>query len=109
MDKAIVIQALGALAHPVRLDVFRALVVAGPGGLTPKALIELLEVPATKLSFHLKELAIAGLVTQQQAGRNIIYRAAYEQMNGVLGFLTENCCKGVPLAEPAEAGACGSC
>jgi DNA-binding transcriptional ArsR family regulator len=97
---------LGALAHPIRLDVFRTLIVAGHGGLTPGALIEQLSVPSPKLSFHLKELAIAGLVTQEQAGRNIIYRVAYDQMDALIGFLTENCCKGAPAAEPAEAGAC---
>jgi ArsR family transcriptional regulator len=106
MDKPAVISALGALAHPIRLDVFRTLIVAGRGGLTPGALIEQLDVPSPKLSFHLKELAIAGLVTQEQAGRNIIYRAAYDQMDALIGFLTENCCKGVPVAEPAEAGDC---
>ena len=109
MDKSAVITALGALAHPIRLDVFRTLVVAGREGLTPGALIEQLDVPSPKLSFHLKELAIAGLVTQEQAGRNIIYRAAYDQMDAVIGFLTENCCKGVPVAETADAGACSSC
>ena len=107
MDKPTVIAALGALAHPIRLDVFRTLIVAGREGLTPGALIEQLDVPSPKLSFHLKELAIAGLVTQEQAGRNIIYRAAYDQMDGVIGFLTKNCCKGVPVAETASAGACG--
>lgn len=106
MDKPAVISALGALAHPIRLDVFRTLIVAGRGGLTPGALIEQLDVPSPKLSFHLKELAIAGLVTQEQAGRNIIYRAAYDQMDALIGFLTENCCKGVPIAELAETGDC---
>ena len=106
MDKATAISSLGALAHPIRLDVFRTLIVAGREGLTPGALIEELDVPSPKLSFHLKELAIAGLVTQEQAGRNVIYRAAYDQMDALIGFLTENCCKGVPVAEPGEAGAC---
>jgi len=106
MDKPTVIAALGALAHPIRLDVFRTLVVAGRGGLTPGALIEQLDVPSPKLSFHLKELATAGLVTQEQVGRNIIYRAAYDRMEALIGFLTENCCKGVAIAAPAEAGAC---
>ena len=107
MDKPAVIAALGALAHPIRLDVFRTLIVAGREGLTPGALIEQLDVPSPKLSFHLKELAIAGLVTQQQAGRNIIYRAAYDQMDALIGFLTENCCKGVLVTETANGDACG--
>ena len=106
MDKPDVIAALSALAHPIRLDIFRTLVVAGPEGLTPGALIEHLEVPSPKLSFHLKELSIAGLVTAEQIGRNIIYRAAYGRMNGVLGYLTDNCCKGVLITETADAGAC---
>src|SRR5688572_28083296 len=106
MEKSAVICALGALAHPIRLDVFRTLVVAGREGMTPGALIEQLDVPSPKLSFHLKDLAIAGLVTQEQAGRNIIYRAAYDQMDAVIGFLTKNCCKGVPVPETAAAGAC---
>ena len=107
MDKSAVISALGALAHPIRLDAFRTLVVAGREGLTPGALIEQLDVPSPKLSFHLKELAIAGLVTQEQAGRNIIYRAAYDQMDAVIGFLTKNCCKGVQVTKTANADECG--
>ena len=94
MEERDVIQSLAALAHPLRLQIFRALVVTGRQGLTPSVMQEALEVPATTLSFHLKELAYAGLVTQERASRNIIYRAAYERMNGVLGYLTENCCQG---------------
>lgn len=94
MKEQDVVKSLSALAQPVRLRVFRALVVAGPNGLTPGALVEALAVPATGLSFHLKELMHAGLVSQQREGRNLIYRAAYEQMNGVLAYLTEHCCQG---------------
>jgi ArsR family transcriptional regulator len=93
-----VISALAALAQPIRLKVFRALVVAGADGLTPGALQERMVVPATTLSFHLKELANAGLVTQERASRNLIYRAAFERMNTVLGYLTENCCQGAECA-----------
>ena len=106
MKKAQVIRALGALAHEVRLDVFRLLVIAGPKGTIPSALSAKLKVPPTKLSFHLKELTIAGLVTAEQDGRYLIYRAAYDQMNGVIGFLTENCCKGMNVTEKADAAAC---
>ncbi len=109
MEQTSVIQALGALAHPIRLDAFRALVVAGPEGLTPGVLIEQLAVPSAKLSFHLKELAIAGLVTQEQAGRNVIYRAAYAQMNGLLGYLTDNCCQGRSCAVDAPASLLPDC
>jgi DNA-binding transcriptional ArsR family regulator len=94
MDENDVVRALAALAQPLRLQVFRALVVAGSQGLTPGTMSEALGVPQNSLSFHLKELSNAGLVTQERASRHIIYRAAYEQMNGLLRYLTENCCKG---------------
>jgi ArsR family transcriptional regulator, arsenate/arsenite/antimonite-responsive transcriptional repressor len=107
MNKSGVVRALGALAHPIRLDVFRALVVAGHEGLTPGVLIEQLDVPSAKLSFHLKELAIAGLVTQERSSRNVIYRAAYDQMDGVIRYLADNCCKGfVPAPQDSDAAAC---
>lgn len=107
MDEDQVIRALAALAHPVRLKVFRALVVAGPAGMTPGVMQEGLGVPATTLSFHLKELATAGLVTAERASKNLIYRTAYGQMNDLLAYLTENCCAGAACAvEPASA-ACG--
>jgi ArsR family transcriptional regulator, arsenate/arsenite/antimonite-responsive transcriptional repressor len=102
-----VVKALGALAHPVRLQVFRALVVSGPGGLTPGVMQEGLGIPGTTLSFHLKELASAGLVTQERASRNLLYRAAYDQMNGLLGYLTENCCAGAACAVESSSAACG--
>ncbi|APW39229.1 transcriptional regulator [Rhodoferax koreense] len=94
MEENAVVRSLLALAQVVRLRVFRALVVAGPDGMTPGALAEALEVPATGLSFHLKELANAGLVSQERQGRNLIYRASFEEMNQLLAFLTENCCQG---------------
>jgi ArsR family transcriptional regulator len=104
MDEQEVVAALAALAQPVRLKVFRALVVTGTAGLTPGAMAEGLGIPQNTLSFHLKELTHAGLVTQERASRNIIYRAAYERMNGLLGYLTENCCAGaacsVEVADP---------
>jgi ArsR family transcriptional regulator len=90
------VKALAALAQAVRLRVFRALVVAGPDGLTPGTLCETLAVPATSLSFHLKELMHAGLVTQERDGRHLIYRADFTRMNGLLGYLTEHCCQGQP-------------
>ena len=97
-----VVKALGALAHPVRLKVFRALVVSGPRGLTPGVMQEGLGIPATTLSFHLKELGTAGLASVERSSRSLVYRAAYDQMNGLLGYLTENCCQGSACAvEPA--------
>jgi ArsR family transcriptional regulator len=98
VEQTDVIKALAALAHPVRLQVFRALVVTGQAGLTPGTIAEGLDIPPNTLSFHLKELAIAGLVTQERSSRNIIYRAAFDRMNGVLGYLTENCCQGAACA-----------
>lgn len=109
MDSQSVVQALAALAHPVRLAAFRALVVAGPEGLAQKALAEAVGVGPTNLAFHLKELAAAGLVTQAQAGRFVMYRAAYARMNELLAHLTESCCAGSaqrPAAEPSDACGC---
>ncbi|MDQ0591620.1 ArsR/SmtB family transcription factor [Variovorax paradoxus] len=105
MEEQDIVRSLAALAQPVRLQVFRALVVAGPAGLTPGALVEALGVQATSLSFHLKELTHSGLVTQERSGRNLIYRAAFEQMNALIGYLTENCCQG----EACLAGAPQAC
>jgi ArsR family transcriptional regulator, arsenate/arsenite/antimonite-responsive transcriptional repressor len=107
MQEDEVIKALGALAHPLRLQVFRALVVTGPSGLTPGVIQDALGVPATTLSFHLKELANAGLVTVERSSRTLIYRAAYDRMNGVLGYLTDNCCQGVACAVQPTTAACG--
>lgn len=107
MEESAVIKALAAMAQPVRLQVFRALIVAGPKGLTPGALSESLGVPSTSLSFHLKELTNAALVTQERDGRNLIYRAAYERMNALLAYLTANCCAGAACAVTTPA--CVNC
>ena len=107
MEEQDVVRSLAALAQPVRLRVFRALVVRGGTGLTPGAMAEGLDIPANTLSFHLKELANAGLVTQQRSSRNIIYRAAFGRMNALLGYLTENCCQGAECAIEPPAQACG--
>jgi DNA-binding transcriptional ArsR family regulator len=107
MNEDLAVSTLAALAHLQRLRVFRALIVAGPDGLTPSVLAEQLVVARNALSFHLKELAHAGLVTVEQHGRNLIYRAEYAQMNGLIGYLTEHCCQGgvcevSPGAEPCD-------
>ena len=94
MNETQVIQALAALSQALRLRVFRLLVQAGPQGLTPSALAQSLEVTPSALSFHLKELTQAGLLTQERASRNLIYRANFAQMNRLMGYLTENCCEG---------------
>ena len=95
-----VVRSLAALAQPLRLRIFRSLVVAGEAGLTPGSLTESLEVPATSLSFHLKELVHSGLVSQERQGRHLIYRASIATMNELLGFLTENCCQGADCLAP---------
>ncbi len=105
MEESDAIRSLAALAHNLRLRVFRMLVVAGPQGLTPGAIAEQLDVPGATLSFHLKELMTAQLVTQERDGRNLIYRAAFSHMNALLGFLTENCCQGEACLD-ARAAAC---
>lgn len=94
MEELDVVRALAALAQPLRLQIFRVLVVAGRTGLTPGALVEHLGVASTTLSFHLKELANAQLITQQRDGRFLIYRASFDRMNALLGYLTANCCQG---------------
>jgi ArsR family transcriptional regulator len=98
MESKEVVLALAALAHPLRLEVFRALVVAGQSGLTPGVIQGALDVPPATLSFHLKELANSGLVTQERASRHLIYRAEYDNMNALLGYLTANCCQGAACA-----------
>lgn len=98
MDETDAVQSLAALAHCMRLRVFRALVVAGAAGRVPGALAEQLDVAPTALSFHLKELSRAGLVTQERQGRNLVYRASFEAMTALLGYLTDNCCEGAACA-----------
>ena len=92
------ISALGALAQESRLAVFRLLVCAGPSGRAASKIAEELAIPPSSLSFHLKELAYAGLVTSRQEGRFVIYAANFDAMNALLGFLTENCCGGNPCS-----------
>ncbi len=107
MEEKDVIKALAALAQPHRLKAFRAMVVAGREGLTPGVIAAELDVPAATLSFHLKELVHAGLITQERSGRNLIYRAEYVCMNDVLAYLTDNCCQGeVCLDEAASSCNC---
>ena len=96
MDEDAAVVALAALAQGMRLRVFRKLVGAGPPGMTPGTLSATLDVPASTLSFHLKELMQAGLVTQQRDGRKLIYRPAIAQMDALLQYLTAHCCGGLP-------------
>lgn len=94
MDEPQAVAALAALAQPARLRIFRALVQAGPQGLTPGSIAALLGLAPSTLSFHLKELAHAGLVLAEREGRHLHYRPALARMNALLGWLTEDCCQG---------------
>ena len=98
MESKQAISALEALAQESRLAVFRALIQAGPTGLTPSRLSEDLELPPPTLSFHLAQLRHAGLVTVTRSGRSLTYVAMYEAMNDLINFLTENCCAGSACA-----------
>jgi ArsR family transcriptional regulator, arsenate/arsenite/antimonite-responsive transcriptional repressor len=108
MEKKAAVTALAALAQDNRLDVFRLLVQAGPEGMPAGAVAAALDLAPNTLTFHFDRLRTAGLVTVRRDGRSMIYAAQFETMNGLLGFLTENCCGGVqcaPLAAPAPAPA----
>lgn len=105
IDEATAVRALAALAQAQRLRAFRALVAAGPVGATPGIMAEQLGIAPSALSFHLKELAHAGLVSAQPRGRNLIYRASFEQMSSLLAYLIEHCCQG----QSCDAGAVPSC
>ena len=98
MNEKAAVAALAALAQEARLRVFRALVGAGPEGMTPTALSAMLDIPASTLSFHLKELVHADLVSAEREGRNLHYRPALKQMNDLLAYLTAHCCQGQACA-----------
>lgn len=101
MDKSSVIAALSALAQDTRLDIYRLLVQAGPEGLAAGKIGEQLGLPSATLAFHLKELKNARLATCTRNGRSLIYAAAWTTMDGLLAYLTENCCAGAGCAPPA--------
>jgi len=102
-----VLAALAALAQESRLAVFRLLVQAGPDGLAASRIGEQLDIPPSSLSFHLKELTHAKLLTSKQDGRFVIYSADIPTMNGLIGFLTENCCGGIPCTPRSDLAAPG--
>lgn len=108
MDEKTAVSALAALAQGARLRVFRALVGAGPEGMTPGALSALLDIPASTLSFHLKELIHADLVSVEREGRNLHYRPALGRMDELLAYLTDHCCMGRSCA-PAGSRRRSSC
>ena len=96
METRQVLAALSAIAQESRLAIFRLLVQVGPDGMAASKIAEHLAIAPSSLSFHLKELSHAQLVTARQDGRFIIYAAQMDSMNALIGFLTENCCGGAP-------------
>ncbi len=94
MDNGRAVQALAALAHDTRLALFRMLVERGPEGLSAGVIAERLGIAPSSLTFHVQHLHRAGLVSQRRLGRQLIYAADFQAMNGLVGFLTENCCGG---------------
>jgi DNA-binding transcriptional ArsR family regulator len=109
MDTIRTVAALGALAHETRLELFRLLVQRGPDGLSAGVIAQALGLAPSSLTFHLQQLTHAGLITQRRVGRQLFYAADFATMNGLLGYLTENCCGGavpcVPVCDPATADA----
>jgi ArsR family transcriptional regulator, arsenate/arsenite/antimonite-responsive transcriptional repressor len=94
MNSSRAVDALSALAHEHRLRAYRLLVEAGPEGLNAGTIAARLRLPPSSLTFHLQNLHRAGLVTQQRRSRELIYAADFDAMNGLIGYLTENCCGG---------------
>ncbi|MBI3440118.1 MAG: helix-turn-helix transcriptional regulator [Proteobacteria bacterium] len=97
------VEALAALAHEHRLAIYRLLVQAGPAGRAAGLIADKLGMPASSLSFHLAHLTRAGLIEQRRESRSLIYSADFNAMNGLVGFLTENCCGGASCAPVAQA------
>lgn len=106
MDADAIIRALGALAQEHRLAAFRLLVQAGASGLPAGVLAERLAVPNSSLSFHLAQLSHAGLIRQERQGRSLIYTADYAAMNGLIGYLMENCCAGAACGSDDGSSGC---
>jgi ArsR family transcriptional regulator, arsenate/arsenite/antimonite-responsive transcriptional repressor len=104
MEEKTAVAALAALAQPVRLRVFRALVGAGAEGMTPGDVAALLDVAPSTLSFHLKELVHAGLLSQERNGRNLVYRAALDHMGALMDYLAAHCCLGAGCEEITARG-----
>ena len=94
METKSAVQLLASIAQEARLEIFRLLVQTGMQGLAAGEIAQRLGIPASTLSFHLKEMAHTGLVASRQEGRFIYYAANYSTMNGLLAYLTENCCAG---------------
>ena len=109
METSDAVAALAALAQDNRLEIFRLLVQAGPDGLAAGRVAEALELAPNTLTFHFDRLRVAGLVTVRRDGRSMIYAARYETMNGLLAFLTANCCQGLSTSSVAASCAPAEC
>lgn len=106
MDEHRALIVFGALSQETRLRAMRLLLVAGPDGIAAGALAEQVEVSPSNVSFHLKELERAGLVTQRRDARSVVYSAEYDALSGLIRFLMEDCCSGRPeICAPALAAA----
>ena len=109
MEAKRAVAGLSALAHDSRLAAFRLLVQRGPDGLSAGIIAESLGVAPSALTFHLQQLTHAGLITQRRVGRQLIYAINVQAMNGLMAYLTENCCGGAvscsPVCRPETMGA----
>lgn len=105
MEESIAVRALGALAQDARLRVFRALVGAAHEGLTPGELSSRLGIPASTLSFHLRELIDSGLASVARSGRQLHYRPDLARMDALLSYLTAHCCGGAPCTPAVRVAA----
>ncbi len=99
METKDALSALAAIAQESRLAIFRLLIQAGPAGIAASKISEELAIPPSSLSFHLKELTHAQLISPRQDGRFVIYTANFSTMNGLIAFLTKNCCGGNPCTQ----------
>jgi DNA-binding transcriptional ArsR family regulator len=104
MDSMEAARALSALGHETRLSIFRVLVQAGPPGVAAGQIARALDLAPNALSFHLKDLVHAGLISSRQEGRYLIYSANFQSMNAVVSYLMQNCCGGASCEEPVAAG-----
>lgn len=109
MNSAQAVALLSSIAQEARLDIFRLLVQAGKEGVSAGVIGEQLNIPASTLSFHLKELNHAGMVQAKQVSRYVYYSANYTVMNGLIGYLTENCCANAPVSNCLPALPCNTC
>src|ERR1700749_5192437 len=101
MKTAVVVEALGALAHEHRLAIYRLLVQRGPEGLPAGVIGQRIGLLPSSLTFHLQNLQRAGLITQRRESRQLIYSVDFSAMKGLVGYLTENCCAGSDQCAPS--------